>query len=95
MGSGPGHGRVRPAARGAERPSRGTRAERPTRSDRATEAPAEAAPAEAEASASLNAEQEAAVDRLVQGNTEAAGTPAGDRSAQWKHRVDRWRARLG
>ncbi|WP_240788608.1 DnaJ C-terminal domain-containing protein [Ramlibacter henchirensis] len=40
-------------------------------------------------------QQEAAIDRLVAGNTGAAGTEAGDRMAAWKRRLTSWRARIG
>jgi DnaJ-class molecular chaperone len=43
--------------------------------------------------AAFSREQEAAIDRLVAGNTGAAGTPAGERMDEWNARVQRWQAR--
>jgi molecular chaperone DnaJ len=42
----------------------------------------------------LTPEQEAAIDRLVQSNSGAKATPAGERIVQWKHRVEKWHTRL-
>ena len=41
----------------------------------------------------LNREQEAAIDRLVTGNTGAAGTVAGDRVAAWNRLLAGWQKR--
>jgi DnaJ-class molecular chaperone len=42
----------------------------------------------------LSKAQEAQIDKLVAGNTRAAGTPAGARAAAWQQTVQAWRARL-
>jgi molecular chaperone DnaJ len=42
----------------------------------------------------LNPEQEAAIDRLVKSNSGAAGTVAGDRTAEWRRLLEKWQSAL-